>query len=133
MEQLNTLKQKTNELNTELYAYYLAYRDVRVNWSVRLLLAFIIGYAISPIDLIPDLTPVFGYLDDVLLIGAGLSISYNLISKDVLGQARLKAYEDLNTRSEEMAPAYRIVGYVWLLAASLAVVFLYKLFYVPAF
>lgn len=37
-------------------------------WPVRLVCAFATLYLISPIDLVPDVIPVFGYLDDLLVI-----------------------------------------------------------------
>ncbi len=128
-QQLHTLKQKTQEINTELYALYLSYRDARVKWYVRFMLAFVIGYAISPIDFVPDYVPVFGFLDDVLVVALGLSFSSQLLSKNVLGQARLQAYEELNGDSETFAAAYRIVLYAWMLIASVVAVILYKLLF----
>ena len=37
-------------------------------WPVRLACAFAALYLISPIDVIPDVIPIFGYLDDFLVI-----------------------------------------------------------------
>ena len=124
--QLTTLKQKTHALNAEIYALYLSYRDARVKWYVRLLLAVAIGYAISPIDLIPDLVPVFGFLDDVVAVTMGIGFSYQLISKLVLDQARIHAYEVLSGVTEGATAAYKIIGYVWALMATIAAVFTYK-------
>lgn len=127
MIQLHTLKQKAHTLNTEIYALYLSYRDNRVKWYVRTLVAFAIGYAISPIDLIPDLVAVFGFLDDVVVVALGFHFSYHLLSKNVVGQAKLKAFEELNSSSASMvAAAYRIVGYAWMLALAIVLVLLYK-------
>ncbi|MFD2246254.1 YkvA family protein [Pontibacter ruber] len=129
MTQLTTLRHKTQEINTEIYALYLATRDSRVKWYVGLLLAFVLGYAISPIDLIPDLKAVFGFIDDVVVVALGVHLAYQLVSKNVLGQARLQAYQELCSHCEATAAAYRIVGYVWVLAATFVAVFLYKLLY----
>ncbi|MFN2150099.1 MAG: YkvA family protein, partial [Anaerolineales bacterium] len=65
---LHIWKARAKQLQTELYALYLAYKDPRVSWFARLFAAFVIGYALSPIDLIPDPIPVFGYLDDLILL-----------------------------------------------------------------
>ena len=127
MTQLTTLRQKTQEINTEIYALYLLTRDSRVKWYVGLLLAFVLGYAISPIDLIPDLTPVFGFLDDVVVVVLGIHTAYRMVAKNVLGQARLQAYAELCSNCDASAAAYRVVGYVWVLAASVVAVFIYKL------
>ncbi|NDK56099.1 YkvA family protein [Pontibacter fetidus] len=129
MTQLTTLKQKTHTLNAEIYALYLSYRDVRVKWYVRLLLAVAIGYAISPIDLVPDLVPVFGFLDDVVVVTLGLGFSYQLISKLVLDQARIQAYETLGGVAGSGITAYKIIGYVWMLVATVVAVLVYKMFF----
>ena len=38
-------------------------------WDAKALGLFVVAYAQSPIDLIPDFIPVLGYVDDVLLPG----------------------------------------------------------------
>ena len=49
---------------------WFALRDPRTPWHAKALGAFVVAYALSPIDLIPDFIPVLGYLDDVLLLPA---------------------------------------------------------------
>jgi uncharacterized membrane protein YkvA (DUF1232 family) len=61
-------KQKAKQLKIEIYAIYLAYKDPRVPWYARIFAACVVGYAFSPIDLIPDPIPILGYLDDLILI-----------------------------------------------------------------
>ncbi|PRX32619.1 uncharacterized protein DUF1232 [Orenia metallireducens] len=43
-----------------IYPYY-AYKDPRVSWYSKLFILLILGYALSPIDLIPDFIPILGY------------------------------------------------------------------------
>lgn len=127
MTRLHTLKQKTHNINTEIYALYLAYRDGRVAWYVRVLLALAIGYALSPVDLVPDMTAVFGYIDDVVVVAACLRISYRLLLKDVRQEARLQAYEEMSAATETSEVALKVIGYTWLLLVTLLLVFGYKL------
>lgn len=49
---------------------WFACRDARTPLAVQALCAFVVAYALSPIDLIPDFIPVLGYLDDALLLPA---------------------------------------------------------------
>lgn len=91
-----------------------------------MLLAVVVGYAISPIDFIPDLVPVFGFLDDVVLVTLGLHVAYQLVSKNVLGQCRLQAYEVLSQESDAALKAYQIVGYAWVLLAAIVSILFYK-------
>ncbi|WP_276497706.1 YkvA family protein [Pontibacter litorisediminis] len=125
MLQLYTLKQKAHSFHTEVYALYLAYRDARVKWYARLLLAVTIAYSVSPLDFVPDLVPVFGYLDDVVLVAMGLSGSYRLLPRAVLQEAKLQAYEDMN----ESVLALRAISYTWVLLLTLVAILCYKLLY----
>jgi uncharacterized membrane protein YkvA (DUF1232 family) len=64
------IKGWASRLKSETYAVYLAYRDPRTPWYAKVLAALVVGYAFSPIDLIPDFIPVLGYLDDLLIVPA---------------------------------------------------------------
>ena len=71
MSQLRTIerwKQKARHLKIEIYALYLAYRDPRVPWYAKAFVALVVGYAFSPIDLIPDFIPGIGFIDDAAVI-----------------------------------------------------------------
>lgn len=45
-------------LTNEIRALYLAYGDPRVPWYAKVVIAGVIGYAITLIDLIPDFIPL---------------------------------------------------------------------------
>lgn len=60
-------------------------------WYARLFVALIIAYVVSPIDLIPDFIPIFGYLDDLLLIPVGLYIAGTLIPSWVWRECSLRS------------------------------------------
>ncbi|OKL38988.1 YkvA family protein [Pontibacter flavimaris] len=127
MTQLYTLKQKAHSFHTDIYALYLAYRDSRVRWYVRVLLAVSIAYAVSPIDLLPDLVPVFGYLDDVVIVALGLSVSYRLLPRAVLQEARLQAYEEMG----QSVLAIKAISYAWVLLLTLFGILFYKFLHLP--
>ncbi|HEY1406087.1 MAG TPA: DUF1232 domain-containing protein [Spirochaetota bacterium] len=50
-----------------------------------------VGYALSPIDLIPDFIPVFGYLDDLMIVPVLISLSIKLIPEQILSETRERA------------------------------------------
>jgi uncharacterized membrane protein YkvA (DUF1232 family) len=70
---------------------YLAARDPRVPWYVKWLAIAVAGYALSPIDLIPDFIPVIGYLDDLIIVPLGIWLVVSLIPGDVMIECRTKA------------------------------------------
>jgi uncharacterized membrane protein YkvA (DUF1232 family) len=88
---LSRLKSQAERLQAEVYALYLAARDPRTPWYAKALVLLIVAYAVSPIDLIPDFVPVLGYLDDLLIIPAGIVLALALIPVEVMADARAKA------------------------------------------
>jgi uncharacterized membrane protein YkvA (DUF1232 family) len=85
------LKAQAQKLKIELTALRLAYRDPRTPWYAKAVLFLVLAYAFSPIDLIPDFIPVLGYLDDVLLLPAGILLALKLIPAAVMAEAREQA------------------------------------------
>ena len=115
------LKGWARRLKAELYALYLAYRDPRVPLYARVFAAVVVGYAFSPIDLIPDPIPVLGYLDDLVLIPLGIALSVRMIPEPVLAECREKASRlSAGSRPVNRVAAGAVVA-VWLALAALAV------------
>ena len=84
-------KRSARELQTQTYALYFAMKDPRVPWYAKGLAAFVLAYAVSPIDLIPDFIPIIGYLDDLILVPLGIAITIKLITPEVWLECREKA------------------------------------------
>jgi uncharacterized membrane protein YkvA (DUF1232 family) len=59
-----------------------------VPWHAKALAILVAAYALSPIDLIPDFVPVLGYLDDVILVPAGIWLVVRLIPAHVMAEHR---------------------------------------------
>jgi uncharacterized membrane protein YkvA (DUF1232 family) len=49
------------------------------------------GYALSPIDLIPDFIPVLGVLDDLIIVPLGICLVIALIPEEVMREYRAVA------------------------------------------
>ena len=127
MKVIASLKQKARQLKTETYILYLAYRDPRVPWYAKALMLVIVAYALSPIDLIPDFIPVLGYVDDLIIVPAGIFLALKMIPKEVLDECRGKA------RSEPIAGkakwvATLVIISVWLLVLYLLFRLIWQLF-----
>jgi len=114
------LKVWAGRLKAELYALYLAYRDPRVPLYARVFAACVVGYAFSPIDLIPDPIPVLGYLDDLVLIPLGVFLAVRMIPEPVLAECREEARRAIKERPTNRVAAAVIVA-LWLSLAALAV------------
>lgn len=114
------------KLEHETDVLILAYRDPETPRAARLLLVLVVGYSLSPIDLIPDFIPVLGYLDDLVLVPLGIWAARRLIPDDVLARCRQQAL----TQPTQAAVAGRLValfiiliwlsGLAWLVASLLS-------------
>lgn len=124
---LDRWKQWARALKTEVYALYLAYRDPRVPWYARLFAACVVGYAFSPIDLIPDPIPVLGYLDDLVLVPLGVALALRLIPAEVMAENRARAREIMRQGKPVNRVAAAVIIAIWLLLAALVVVWLARL------
>ncbi|MBN9206165.1 MAG: DUF1232 domain-containing protein [Methylibium petroleiphilum] len=67
---------------------WFASRHLAVPWLAKALAVFVVAYALSPIDLIPDFVPVLGYLDDLILLPALIWVAIQLIPAPVLDECR---------------------------------------------
>ena len=123
-----TWKERARALKRETYAVYLACRDPRVPWYGRVLAACVVGYAFSPIDLIPDPVPVLGYLDDLILIPLGIAMVLKTIPPEVMAECREKAAVAMAGGKPRNWIAAGIIVAIWILLAAAAVALTYRLF-----
>ncbi len=120
---ITSLEQKAKFLKTETYTLYLAYKDPRVPWYAKVLMAAVIGYAVSPIDLIPDFIPVLGYVDDLIIVPAGIFLALKMIPKGVLEECRKRTKSEPISSKAKWAVA-SIIILIWLLVIYLALTFI---------
>ena len=118
-EAFEGLKRWARKLKTEVYALYLAYRDRPVPLFARIFAAVVVGYAFSPIDLIPDLIPVLGYLDDLVLVPLGVALAIRMIPAPVLAECREKAREVMARGKPVNRVAAAVVVAIWVFLAVL--------------
>lgn len=90
---ISRIKAWAGRVNQDGYAIYLASRDRRVPWYVKVLAVAIAAYALSPVDLIPDFIPVIGYLDDLIILPLGILLVVSLIPDVIMAEYRAKAAE----------------------------------------
>jgi len=93
-QKIDSLKHKARKLKTEITTLYYAYQDSKLGLLPKIIILFTLGYALSPIDLIPDFIPVLGYLDDLVIIPALISLSIKLIPEEIFASAREKAIKE---------------------------------------
>ncbi len=110
---LSGWRDKARALRMDTYALYLACRDPRSPWYAKALAVVVVGYAFSPIDLIPDMIPVLGYLDDLVLVPLGVALVLRLLPAEVLADCRAKARARLEKSHPQNWLAATVIVLVW--------------------
>lgn len=113
---IDALKAWARTLKRDIVALWLAARDSRTPLLAKIVAGCVAAYALSPVDLIPDFIPVLGYLDDLLLVPAGLWLAIRLIPPPLMAEFRERASAQSRPVSRVTAV---IVVVVWLLSAAL--------------
>jgi uncharacterized membrane protein YkvA (DUF1232 family) len=111
------LKDWARTIKRDVHALYLASRDPRVPWYAKALAVAVAGYALSPIDLIPDFIPVLGYLDDVVILPLGILLVIRMIPPEIMAEHRALASAARERPVSRTAAA--IIALIWALSIAL--------------
>jgi uncharacterized membrane protein YkvA (DUF1232 family) len=113
-----TLNEWARTIKRDVHALYLAARDPRTPWYAKALAVCVAGYALSPIDLIPDFIPVLGYLDDAILIPLGILAVVKMIPPEVMAEHREAAALAADRPVSRIAAV--IICCIWVASVALA-------------
>jgi uncharacterized membrane protein YkvA (DUF1232 family) len=119
------LRDWAHAIKRDAIAVYLAARDPRTPWYAKALALAVAGYALSPIDLIPDFIPLLGYLDDVILLPLGIMAVVRLVPPDVMVESRAAAA--LIAERPVSRAAAAVILSVWVASVALAAWCVYRL------
>jgi uncharacterized membrane protein YkvA (DUF1232 family) len=114
-------KLKAKALKQEVYALSLAAKDSRVPWYAKVFAVLIMGYVLSPIDLIPDFIPVIGYVDDFILVPAAIILLIKMIPKEVMEECREKAKAHNGSMKGQHWVAASIIVLIWLISIYITI------------
>jgi len=104
-------------LKRDVHAIYLAAHSPRVPWHAKIIAIAVAGYALSPIDLIPDFIPVLGYVDDLIIVPLGIWLVLSLIPEEVMNACRARADEAVTGPHGKIAAAAIIA--IWIVGAAM--------------
>lgn len=88
---IQKMKERVRQMKQDVLALYYAYRNPDTPWMAKVLIGITIGYLLSPIDLIPDFIPIFGLLDDLVIVPLLIVASIRLIPAHVWSASKLEA------------------------------------------
>lgn len=85
------LKAWAKKWKADIPAVYLVLKDRETPVLAKVLAGITAAYALSPVDLIPDFIPVFGYLDDVILLPVLIALTARAVPKELWEKNRRAA------------------------------------------
>jgi uncharacterized membrane protein YkvA (DUF1232 family) len=109
------------KLKRQTMVLWFCYQHPQTPWLPKWVSIFVVAYALSPIDLIPDFIPVLGYLDDVIILPLGILLAIRLMPAQVLEQCQLKAIEWEASRAKRPVNRFAavVVVLVWVVTLSM--------------
>ena len=116
----SNLKAWAKRLKRDGLTLWFAGKHPKTPWHAKALGMFVVAYALSPIDLIPDFIPVLGYLDDVLLLPGLIWLTIKFLPPDVLAECRAQADEWVETKGSKPRSRFGAVLIVtaWLVTGA---------------
>lgn len=83
--------ERAKRLKTDIPALFLCMKSKDAPLIAKILAGITVGYALSPLDLIPDFIPVLGYLDDVIILPVLIALTIRFIPKSTFERFRKEA------------------------------------------
>lgn len=117
-----SIRDWARQIKRDAVTLWFASRNPDTPWLPKALCVFVVAYALSPIDLIPDFIPVLGYLDDALLLPGLIWLALRLLPPQVLSDGRAQAEQwmtDRGTKPRSYVGAVLVVA-AWLCVAGFA-------------
>jgi uncharacterized membrane protein YkvA (DUF1232 family) len=88
---MKTFFKLKTKLLTSIYTLYLIFKHPQTPWQNKIFIVMIIVYFLSPLDLIPDLYPLLGQIDDLIVAFCGTQLSFKMAPTHILVECRQKA------------------------------------------
>ncbi len=118
MTTADAIKRWAKRIKRDGVTLWFAGKHPATPWYAKALVVFVVAYALSPIDLIPDFIPVLGFVDDVLLLPVLIWLTIRLVPPEVLADCRDQADSWMKTQGSK--PSSR-VGAVMIVLLWIAV------------
>lgn len=127
-EIMKKIKTWAKNLKKQIFVLYLAYKDKRVPWYAKLFTICVVAYAFSPIDLIPDFIPIFGYLDDIIIVPLGIILALKMIPNEVILECKVKTEEIMKNGKPKNWVVGSLIILIWSIITFWIIIKVYQLF-----
>ncbi|MGH8333094.1 MAG: YkvA family protein [Pseudomonas fluorescens] len=117
---LEHLRRWAKGLKRQTMVLWYCYQHPQTPWLPKWISIFVVAYALSPIDLIPDFIPILGYLDDVIILPLGILLAVRLMPSPVLDECQIKAveWEKNHVKRPVNKVAALFIVMIWLVALT---------------
>lgn len=115
------LKNRANQLKKDIPAIFMALNKKETPWYAKTLAMLTIGYALSPIDFIPDFIPVLGYLDDIIILPVMIGVTIKFIPKEIIDQCRIESEQHWKEGKTKVWYYAIPIVLIWLLIIALII------------
>ena len=132
MQLLARFRGRVRDLKSECIALYFAGRHPQTPWYAKLLVAGVVAYALSPIDLIPDFVPVLGLMDDLIILPLGIGLAIKLVPSSVMDECRARARAGAMPGTPAGRLAAAIIILIWTALSVWGVLWVYETFFSTA-
>ena len=129
MQLLAEFRGRIRELKSECVALGFAARHPQTPWYAKLLVATVVAYAMSPIDLIPDFVPVLGLMDDLLILSLGIALAIKLVPSSVMVECRARARTGAMPGTPAARLAAAVIIVIWTALSAWAALWVYGAFF----
>ena len=102
-------------LKSEVMVLYYVMKHPATPFAAKCLATLVVGYALSPIDFIPDFIPVLGYVDDMVLVPIGIWLVMRMVPPPVLFACREEVKRKVKWAKPRLWLAAVVIVLVWLL------------------
>lgn len=118
MGRITSAKDWARRIKRDVVALWIGARDPRTPILAKVVAGCVAAYALSPIDLIPDFIPVLGYLDDLVIVPAGIVLAVRLIPMTLMEEYRQSAEQRIERPVSGVGLLF--IATVWFVAAAWA-------------
>lgn len=120
-------KRTAHRLRRDAHILWLAARDPRTPLAAKMVGALVATYVLSPIDLIPDFVPLFGLLDELVVVPIGMMVAARLVPAPLMADFRAQA--DAATERPVGRAGMIVILCIWAFIAALLALQLWSLRY----
>jgi len=114
MSSIDKIKKFAKSMKLKIEVLFIASQRSDISMLTKFILVVVVGYALSPIDLIPDFIPVLGYLDDLVLLPIGIALVIRLLPGEIYSECEAQAIMNKEREIPKNQKAALIIVIIWL-------------------